>query len=44
MNIGFGIDMERVRMTYYEGGHMMYLNGTELVKLTQDIRDFLSGN
>lgn len=37
-----GIVRERVKMTYYEGGHMMYTHHPDLVKLTTDIRKFLT--
>lgn len=33
-----GIVMDRVEMTYYEGGHMMYLHEPDLVRLTKDMR------
>lgn len=36
-----GIVRERVSMTYYEGGHMMYTHEPDLVKLSNDIRKFL---
>ncbi len=38
----YGILPERVQMTYYEAGHMMYLHEPDLIKLTNDIRVFLS--
>jgi carboxypeptidase C (cathepsin A) len=37
-----GIEMEKVKMTYYEGGHMMYLHEPDFIKLANDIRAFLS--
>ena len=37
-----GIVWDRVTMTYYEGGHMMYTHKPDLVKLATDIRKFLS--
>lgn len=37
-----GIDMARVDMTYYEAGHMMYVNEEAFVQLSQDMRDFIS--
>ncbi len=37
-----GIVPERVTKTYYEAGHMMYLHEPDLVKLSGDIRKFLS--
>ncbi len=33
---------ERVTMTYYEAGHMMYTHEPDLIKLSQDIRKFLT--
>ena len=39
-----GIVRERVTMTYYEAGHMMYVHQPDLVKVAQDIRDFLTQN
>lgn len=35
-----GIVKDRVRMTYYEAGHMMYLHEEDLVKLAEDMRIF----
>lgn len=37
-----GIVTDRVEMTYYEAGHMMYTHEPDLVKLSKDIRDFLT--
>ena len=37
-----GIVRERVELTYYEGGHMMYTHEPDLVKLADDVRRFLS--
>ena len=37
-----GIVQERVKLTYYEGGHMMYTHQPDLEKLTKDIRAFLN--
>jgi carboxypeptidase C (cathepsin A) len=36
-----GMLSERVTMTYYEGGHMMYLHRPSLDKLLADLRTFL---
>ena len=36
----YGIPQERVAMTYYQGGHMMYLNDGALEALSADIRAF----
>ena len=36
----YGIPQERVAMTYYQGGHMMYLNEGALQALNADIRAF----
>lgn len=35
------IPMERVKMTYYEGGHMMYNHRPDFEKLVKDIREFM---
>jgi carboxypeptidase C (cathepsin A) len=37
-----GIDRKKVEMTYYEGGHMMYTHQPDLIKLSKDIREFLT--
>jgi len=37
-----GILQDRVTMTYYEAGHMMYLHEADFVKLTDDIRKFIT--
>ena len=37
-----GIVKERVEMTYYEAGHMMYTHEPDLIKLSGDIRRFLT--
>ncbi|HCM74947.1 MAG TPA: peptidase S10 [Cytophagales bacterium] len=37
-----GILKERVTLTYYEGGHMMYVHEPDFVKLAGDIRKFLT--
>ena len=39
-----GIDRNRVVMTYYEAGHMMYVHEPDYLKLSKDIRDFLNDN
>jgi carboxypeptidase C (cathepsin A) len=36
-----GIPMEQVKLTYYEGGHMMYNRQQDFDKLVKDIREFL---
>lgn len=36
-----GIDQERIQMTYYEAGHMMYTHREDFEKLSADIRHFL---
>jgi carboxypeptidase C (cathepsin A) len=36
-----GIPMERVKMAYYEGGHMMYNHRPDFEKLVNDIREFM---
>ncbi len=33
---------ERVSMTYYEGGHMMYTHEPDFVKIAEDIRAFIT--
>ena len=35
---------ERVKLYYYEAGHMMYVHEPDFIKLNTDIRDFLSKN
>ena len=37
-----GIEREKIKMTYYEGGHMMYTHEPDFIKLSNDIREFLS--
>jgi len=37
-----GIEIEKIKMNYYEAGHMMYLHEPDFIKLAKDIRDFLS--
>jgi carboxypeptidase C (cathepsin A) len=37
-----GIVTDRVEMTYYEAGHMMYTHDPDLIKLSKDIRGFLT--
>jgi carboxypeptidase C (cathepsin A) len=37
-----GIEKEKVNMTYYEAGHMMYLHEPDFLKLSKDIREFLT--
>jgi carboxypeptidase C (cathepsin A) len=37
-----GIDRKKIEMTYYEGGHMMYTHEPDFIKLSNDIREFLS--
>ena len=39
----YGIPQDRVAMTYYQGGHMMYLNEGALDGLIKDIRSFYAG-
>lgn len=39
-----GIVGERVQMTYYEAGHMMYTHQPDLIQLSKDIREFISTN
>jgi carboxypeptidase C (cathepsin A) len=40
----YGIPQERVAMTYYQGGHMMYLNDGALDALAADLRAFYAGS
>ena len=37
-----GIVKERVEMTYFKVGHMMYTNEPDLIKISWDIRRFLT--
>lgn len=37
-----GIPKGRINLTYYEAGHMMYVHGPDLIKLSQDIRAFMT--
>lgn len=37
-----GIDIDKVQMNYYEAGHMMYVHEPDFIKLSNDIREFLS--
>ena len=37
-----GIQREKIKMTYYEGGHMMYTHEPDFIKLSNDIREFLT--
>ncbi|WP_373002674.1 S10 family peptidase [Hyphomonas sp.] len=39
----YGIPQDRVALTYYQGGHMMYLNEGALKALSADIRTFYAG-
>jgi carboxypeptidase C (cathepsin A) len=39
----YGIPQERVAMTYYQAGHMMYLNEPALDALAADLRTFYAG-
>lgn len=41
MIAGNGIDADRIRMTYYEAGHMMYLHQPSLDALVADLRDLM---
>lgn len=38
-----GIQTDKIQMTYYEAGHMMYTHQEDYIKLTRDIRAFLTG-
>ncbi|MBT8302547.1 MAG: peptidase S10, partial [Maribacter sp.] len=37
-----GIEQGKIKMTYYEGGHMMYTHEPDFIKLSNDIREFIS--
>ncbi len=37
-----GIDWKKIEMKYYEGGHMMYTHEPDFIKLSNDIRAFIS--
>ncbi|HSG46606.1 MAG TPA: hypothetical protein VLA43_02210, partial [Longimicrobiales bacterium] len=37
-----GIAMDRVTMTYYEAGHMMYVHEPSLEAVARDIRGFIA--
>ena len=39
----YGIPQDQVAMTYYQGGHMMYMNDGALKALAADIRSFYAG-
>ncbi|MBY9066749.1 peptidase S10 [Hyphomonas sp. WL0036] len=39
----YGIPQDRVAMTYYQAGHMMYLNEPSLAQITSDLRAFYAG-
>jgi carboxypeptidase C (cathepsin A) len=39
----YGIVRDRVRMTYYEAGHMMYVHEPSRQRLLADVRTFLTG-
>ncbi|MCG6120844.1 MAG: peptidase S10, partial [Blastomonas sp.] len=36
-----GMPTERIEYTKYDAGHMMYVNETDLTKLSRDIRGFI---
>ncbi|QJR80793.1 peptidase S10 [Alteromonas pelagimontana] len=38
----FGINKDKVTLTYYEAGHMMYIHQPSLDQLTKDIRAFIT--
>jgi carboxypeptidase C (cathepsin A) len=37
-----GIERDKVKINYYEAGHLMYLHEPDFIKLSNDIREFLS--
>ncbi len=38
---GNGVETARIRMTYYDAGHMMYLHAPSLTALSADLRDLV---
>jgi carboxypeptidase C (cathepsin A) len=40
---GNGIDPSRIRMTYYQSGHMIYLHESSLMALMGDLRSLVAG-
>ena len=38
-----GIETDKIQMTYYQAGHMMYTHQEDYLKLARDIRAFLTG-
>ena len=39
-----GIERKKIKMVYYEAGHMMYTHQPDLIKLAQDVRTFYQEN
>ena len=39
-----GIVTDKVQMSYFEAGHMMYTHEPDLIKLSKDIREFLTSD
>lgn len=37
-----GLEREKIKMNYYEAGHMIYLHETDFIKLSNYLREFLS--
>lgn len=40
----YGFDMSRVQMSYFEVGHMIYIHGPSLEKMTSEMREFVKNN
>ena len=39
----YGVPQDRIVKTYYPAGHMMYLDKSSLVKLSDDMHAFVAG-
>lgn len=40
----FGFDKSRIQMSYFEVGHMIYIHGPSLEKMTSEMRDFIKAD
>ncbi len=40
----YGFDKSRVKMSYFEVGHMIYIHGPSLEKMTREMREFVKEN
>lgn len=38
----YGFDMSRVQLSYFEVGHMIYIHGPSLEKMTREMREFVT--